>query len=252
LKVFDKEIFTCYFLKKFSKQHVMINWNSESLKLPVELTQDIQSHWEALPQGKFFNGALVRLDTFSVDDDALTLYLSPLNYKTLLYSNAHVEKVSATWGEQYLARIVGVSVVYMSVDGYLILMKRSMHVGEFPGHIDVFGGHIDVPEHGEPDIFASMQQEIQEEMNIGADEHTLDLIALIESVPNRKPEFVFYAQSDLNYKKIGERICASQDQFEFTQVITLAKQDLPAFLNEYKQKISPSAFASLCCFNELY
>jgi hypothetical protein len=86
----------------------------------------------------------------------------------------------------------------------------------------------------------------------------LSLIGLIESTPNRKPELVFVARSQLNYDDILWRASEAQDAVEYTGIHMISNEikDVKSFLDSKGTEFSPSAFGSFClylrsCYNDV-
>jgi 8-oxo-dGTP pyrophosphatase MutT (NUDIX family) len=245
----DERVFTTWFAKSLTPQNVRVQWRSEPLSLPTEMQEDVEQFWDSLPKEFIFNGALARLDEWLLSGDQLEILLRQSDYRTLLYSNHHVDKIRQRWGDRCLSRALGISAVLISSDGYLVFIKRSLAVGEFPGTLDVFGGHIDVPVNdGAPNIFTAMAQELQEEAGLAPNEYQLTLIGLIESTPNKKPELIFKAESSLTVQAIEAKVRRARDRREFVGIFTVPNEldQLRAILENEREKWSPSAFGSVC------
>mgnify|MGYP006279257877 CR=1 FL=1 len=251
----DERVFHIYFTTRMMRHHVRILWESLPLSLPSLLEQSIHTFWQTLPKTHIFNGTVARLDTWewSSDRRGLHLYLRPSEYRTLLYSNAHVSEICAAWGRRYLANVLGISAVLLSADKHIVFMKRSQDVGEFPGCFDVFGGHIDVSaSHNAPCVFAAMEQELDEEVNLAPADYDLELIGLLKSVPNQKPELVFLATSLLSTSEILKRAQRARDRHEYSDFHWVSDgHELQQFLTTRKEQFSPSAFGSLCVFEKI-
>ena len=247
----NERVFRTFFTSNLSRPNVRILWNPTALALPAALHDRILEYWETLPKDYIFNGKIARLENWHLSENRQTLDLDlrPSDYRTLMYSNAHVKTICETWGSQYVARVLGISAVLLSAEETIILMKRSQTVGEFPGCFDVFGGHIDVAAQQTPCVFSAMQQELNEEVGLGPDEYSLSLIGLIESVPNLKPELVFRADCRLSTREIYERARHARDQREYSGLITLDDHlHVGDFLTAHNDEFSPSAYGSLCIY----
>ena len=101
---------------------------------------------------------MARLDRWHADGEVLSITLSVTDYQTLFYSNSHVELIEKEWGAKFLSKALGISTVLVTGDKRIPVIKRSSHVGEYPGCLDVFGGHIDVERAG--DVVAAMRDEL--------------------------------------------------------------------------------------------
>ena len=237
-------------LQRFTPQQVKVRWNPVAPTWPEMLQADIHEFWQTLPKDHIFNGSLARLDEWRLEGRDLILQLRPSDYMTLLHSNAHADEIVQEWGTPFLANVLGISVVFVSSDAELMLMKRSEAVGEYPGCLDVFGGHVDVPEQGEiPDVFAAMAQEIQEEMGVPPSEYEMELIGLIQQARIQKPELVFFARSRWSTSAVRSAAAGAVDRNEFVKVRTLPASDghLERCLTAHAHEMSPSAYGSLVC-----
>ncbi len=131
----NNPFFKVLFSAKFSHAQVVINWNPEKRGLPLELTQKIDSFWqqEIVETGKneyIFNGELCRLNDWRVQKDQLTLDLGFTDYNELLYSNQFTNDIAERFGKDSLSRALGVSIVLVSDDEQIILIKRSKQSGK--------------------------------------------------------------------------------------------------------------------------
>jgi 8-oxo-dGTP pyrophosphatase MutT (NUDIX family) len=247
----NSRIFSTTFTCDLHEKDVHIEWNPAPLQLPEDMHNYVLAHWDSLPKDYIFNGRLARLDSWSLTSAHCQLDLRPTDYRTLLYSNSHIDLIQKKWGRPFLARTLGISSIVLSSDNELIFMKRSANVGEYPECYDVFGGHIDVPTDGSaPNVFASMAQELQEEVGLERSDYDLKLIGLIQSTPNLKPELIFIAQTNVSTQHILTRTRDAQDHIEFSQVHTIGKNksQIIQFLNANRDEFSPSAFGSFCVY----
>ncbi len=246
----DSTIFTTHFTCCLPEANVVIQWNPATLQLPDDMKKDVLAYWDRLPKDFIFNGRLARLESWELKNSHCQFKLQPTDYRTLLYSNAHVDHIQSTWGRSFLSRTLGISAVVISSDDHLVFMKRSANVGEYPECFDVFGGHIDVPNGSAPNVFNSMAQELYEEVGLERHDYALHLIGLVEATPNQKPELIFKSDVSLTADDIVARTHHAQDNNEFSRVHTIGKSinNITHFLNENKNDFSPSAFAAFCVY----
>jgi len=100
---------------------------------------------------KLFNGSKFRCVSASLnaEKNAVRLSMGLTDYRSFLRTNwsPRVEELKALGTQDhrdpdsYLAHPLGVGAVLETVDGYLCFIKRSQHVGEYPGYLDCPGGH---------------------------------------------------------------------------------------------------------------
>jgi len=133
---------------KIAGTDLKLSWQKARVILPSDLQNSINEHWQksVVEAGKtnLFNGQLCSLLDWQQNASGLKLALGLTDYKSLLYSNSLYEKNEM---EPFNPRALGISVVLISSDAQIILMRRSELVGEFPSCLDVWGGHIDPTEH---------------------------------------------------------------------------------------------------------
>ena len=254
----NNPFFKVLFSTKFSHDQVEIIWIPKKREFPLELTQQIDSFWqrEIIETGKnqfIFNGELCRLNDWRVQKDKLRLDLGFTDYKELLYANQFTKEVEERFGQDSLSRALGVSVVLVSDDEQIILIKRSKAVGENPGDLDVLGGHIHPEENvvsGIPDPFLAIKAEIKEEVHLDLkDDDPLDCIGLIETVDTKKPELLFKAKSRLTVEEII-RLASLKQSEEVAEFLTISNKEkaLAHFLGVNSIQFSPSALGVLSVY----
>jgi ADP-ribose pyrophosphatase YjhB (NUDIX family) len=239
------------FAANFTAAAFSVHWDPSTRLVARELQTAIESAWERLDPNPHFNGRIIRLDNWSLSSEELVLYLSPTDYQSLLYSNAHVEEIVDQWGEEALAQALGISAVVVSADDRVVLMRRSDKVGEYPGCFDVFGGHIDLPEPAEkPDPFVSMAKELDEELALAAGTYSLHCFGLLKARKTRKPELLFIAQCAEESEGLLQAAARARDRFEYTGLLSIvAEADaIREFLYRNGSQVSPSAFGALEMF----
>jgi hypothetical protein len=245
----NTRVFTTSFSKSITSQNVQVKWRTEPLSLPSDMQEHIEQYWNSLSKEFIFNGTLARLDDWLLSGDQLEIRLRPSDYRTLLYSNQHIDKIRRRWGDLFLSRALGISAVLISSDHYLVFIKRSVEVGEFPGAHDIFGGHIDVPANeGAPNVFTAMSQELEEEAGLSPNDYQLTLIGLIEATINKKPELIFKAESSLTAQTIEAKVRHARDRREFVGIFAVPNEaeQLCGVLENEREKWSPSAFGGVC------
>jgi hypothetical protein len=246
--------FRVYLFGSWSRSKMQIQYQANEYVLPDLFVRQAITFWETLlatGSRRVFNGALCRLEEFSEKNGMLCLSLSRTCYRDLLFSNDHVDELVRELGENGPVRALGISALIETVDGFMPLIRRSEHVGEAPGGLDVIGGHIHPDEHGRegiPDIFFAMANEIHAE--IGVPRNLLDdmiCCGLAENCRHRKPELVFYIVMPMTMKEIEQQIHHAHEADEFTELIAVRveKASLQRFIEENAASITPSAHA---CF----
>ncbi len=234
-------------------QDVKVKWAPHFHDLPPDMLIEIEKFWENEKNIKMYNGQLARLDSWIVKKNILNLNLSITDYSTLFYSNHHIQYIIKKWGKKYISRALGISAVVLTSDRFLILMRRSNLVGEYPECIDVFGGHINLSHDLEfPGIRESMLKGLDEELGIGNKEVNLDCIGLITNTQNEKPELIFTANIALTVNEIINKMNNAVDSFEFSRIIVLPGLEnvLTSFINKNENLFSPSALGCIEMFKQ--
>lgn len=239
----------------FGANAVVTDWIAQPYSGTSGWQQAIDAAWEALDPNPHFNGCIARLEQWSVREGLLHLTLRPTDYKTLLFSNGHADRIIGRWGEEALSRALGISAVVCSADQRIILMRRSARVGEYPGYYDVFGGHIDVGAGEAPaDPFGSMAAELSEELALDGGSYQLTCIGLLQTRLTHKPELLFFARCDDTSEAIIRRAASAPDRFEYTRLrcVDNTADSLADFLRAEGDRTSPSAYGALEIYARIF
>ncbi len=231
----------------WQRDQVHIQWSADFHTLPEVLQPDVERLWLEKEKQGHFNGRMARLDGYGTQNGCLHLRLSTGDYRTLMYSNAYMERILREWPVQALSCALGISAIVRSRDGRVALIRRSDTVGEYPGHLDVFGGHIDEALRLEEQAaFSAMQQELHEEAALKSKEYDLQCFGLIEALDHRKPELLFLADCRLPAEEIAARVRGAVDRHELQQLLFVPDQRtaLERVL-AVEKRISPSAVGCL-------
>jgi hypothetical protein len=241
----------------WSFAQVNIDYQPTEYKFPDVFSRRAEAFWsEILQQGqqRVFNGALCRLENYGAHNGHLQLSFSRTCYRDLLFSNAHTEELIAKLGEVGPVHALGISAVIETADGFLPIIRRSAHVGEGPGALDIIGGHIHPDEHfhgGAPDVFVAIKDEIHAELGV-----SLDLlgdcicIGLTENFRHRKPELVFLVRLPVTMEQVRQLAQHAPEADEYSELLAIRADQakVEQFTAENGGNI---ASATLGCF-ELY
>ncbi|MBN2412175.1 hypothetical protein JXQ31_10830 [candidate division KSB1 bacterium] len=234
-------------------QDVKVNWTPHFYDLPPDMLIEIEKFWKNKKNKKMYNGQLARLDSWIIEKNILNLNLSVTDYSTLFYSNHHIQFIIKKWGAKYISRALGISAIVLTSDRFLMLMRRSNMVGEYPECIDVFGGHINLSHNLEfPGIRESMLKELDEELGIENKDVDLDCIGLITNSQNKKPELIFTANIALSVNEVINKMNNAVDSFEFSKIIVLPNLEnvLTSFMKKNENLFSPSALGCIEMFKQ--
>lgn len=247
--------FNLLFSQRFAQSRVKIYWQPSERRLPEGLQREIDDYWQAevietCKASYLFNWHLCRLNDWSIDENTLRLSLGNTSYKELLFSNTHIEYVEEHFGSDYFSRALGVSVILVSSDERILLIRRSESVGESPGRLDVLGGHVHPDDHavvGIPDPFFAMRDELLEEIKLNlTKEEPLSCIGLVEITDTKKPELIFHVMSGLSSEEIV-RTGSENRSAEISELFAIAnaRNDITSFLNSNHRQLSHSAIGAL-------
>ncbi len=236
------------------RSQVQIEYQPIEYGLPGDFVRQSLAFWETqLAQTKrhLFNGALCRLENFSQINNVLQLSLSRTCYRDLLFSNANTDNLLGALGESGPVRALGISAVIETADGLLPLIRRSEHVGEFPGGLDVIGGHVHPDDHlrnGVPDVFFAIADEVHAELGIPFP--LLDdfvCCGLAENWRHRKPELAFFLALPLTMEEVRQSAPSAREVDEFTELFAVRVEpaSLQRFIAGNAARITPSALGCL-------
>lgn len=237
----------------WNESAVHVAWSDRFFHLPPAWQAEAESFWQIQASRGYFNGKMARLRSWRVQNQQLQIDLETTDYKTLLFSNHHTDRLIADGPEPVLARALGVSAVVQSSDGQLLFMKRSAQVGEYPLCYDLFGGHIDVRLQSiDNSPFRAMELELEEELALPASDYELHCIGLLETRDHCKPELLFAARCQRSAQELVEQAGRAVDSHEYERILTLADtpQAIVTFLQQFND-ISPSAFGCLSVYSQL-
>jgi len=251
------EPFLIHLAGSWPRSRVQIDYQPFEYNWPDDFARRAVEFWEQLiaaGQRRIFNGALLRLEKFREHHGKLHLSFSRTCYRDLLFSNAHIQELINVLGETGPVRALGISAIIETADGYLPLIRRSQHVGEGPGGLDVVGGHVHPDEHasnGAPEVFFAITDEIQAELGIPAD-LLGDFICcgLVENYYHRKPELSFFVALPLTLPELRQLAQNASEREEYTELLAIraAKPEVKKFISENVDKVTPAARGCL----ELY
>jgi hypothetical protein len=252
--------FCVHLAGSWSPSQVQIDYQPTEYVLPGELSRRAVEFWELRIAGgprHLFNGALCRLENFRERDGVLHLSLSRTCYRDLLFSNAHTGELIAKLGENGPVRALGISAIIETADGYLPFIRRSEHVGEAPGGLDVIGGHVHPDEHaprGVPDVFFAIQDEMQAEVGLPSD-LLGDFVCcgLAENRRHRKPELAFFVPLPLTLPELRQLAQNAREGNEYTELLAVRadKADLQKFILEHYSSITPAKHGCLQLYMRL-
>ncbi|XP_029470634.1 uridine diphosphate glucose pyrophosphatase isoform X4 [Rhinatrema bivittatum] len=203
----DPEIsimFQCPFQAGFTEDMVRAEISPRyNRRILPEYEPQIAAVWEACRHSKpwLFNGSKFRIHSAAMERGVLIFRLGLTCYRDFIGTNwssqaAYLQQRGQADFEDsqaYLAEPLGVGAMLHTADDYFVFLRRSLHVGEAAGLIDIPGGHPEpkavaqgVPEESinpedlsedlvVQELFSSILMEIRDEMQpyCGAGERVL-------------------------------------------------------------------------------
>lgn len=182
------------------------------------LEAEIGRIWEAETEEaeargiRLYNGELARLSTWRSSQAALHLELGMTCYRDFVGTNLRQAARTVSLGQDHLADPLGVSMLLITHDGYLVLGLRNRRVAHFAGWIHMIGGMVerqDENDDGSFALFSAIFREASEELMI--ESHELEqarVIGLVRDQSILQPELVFEASLSMSRDELQSRFDA--------------------------------------------
>ncbi|KAK9157948.1 hypothetical protein Scep_004522 [Stephania cephalantha] len=235
----------------------------------VELENSISEIWERRTRenSSLFNGSKFRYGGHvlekghsSEDEFCVCLRLGLTDYRTFVGTNLNVmwKKFLVPSEDdfiqcQHTASPLGNGAIVETVDKKIVVLQRSNHVGEFPGHFVFPGGHPEPQEIGlsthlcgqDPTNFQTLNKKVSQEMfdsimrevveEIGVPLSFLCypvFIGLSRRELNVRPTAFFFIKCKLDSKEVQELYSNALDGYESTQLYTVSMIELKNMANK--------------------
>lgn len=249
-----------------TRSQLQIDFGSSYDRVPhpdLDLEGAIEKIWEERKQAnpslftasKFRYGGHKILRAEEKESHHVCLCLGLTDYKTFVgtnlcskweaflnYSEDDVERC------KYTASPLGNGAVVETRDNCILVLKRSEHVGEFPGHFVFPGGHSEPWEIGicghtnsSMDNVAELNTKIAEEMFNGITKEVVEetgvppsslsdplFIGISRRVLNVRPTAFFFMRCSLSSLEVFQFYKHAQHGFESTQLLSSTKDNLPS------------------------
>ncbi|KAF5447040.1 hypothetical protein F2P56_032621 [Juglans regia] len=148
---------------------------------------------------------------------------------------------------QHTSSPLGNGAIVETCDNKIIVLRRSINVGEFPGHFVFPGGHPEPQEIGitshqyakdlteselinqkvSQEMFDSIIREVVEEIGVpAASLHNRRFIGISRRELNVRPAAFFFIKCSLESKEIQKLYLSAQDGYESTQLYAVSVTDL--------------------------
>jgi hypothetical protein len=207
---------------------------------PADVLELIESAWaEGMKRigSILYDGPMVRLESWRVDDGRLHLELGRTSYKIFWGTNLHNSNLADKYGRSVLANPLGLSAVLHSSDGFLLMGRRNARVAYYPNRVHPFAGSAT-----ESDVFAGIRRELREELALEETDITdVRCIGLAEDNSIRQPELIFSVQSSLTHQRIESRL----DATEHSALVAIRATSTAVNFATKNPELTPIAQASL-------
>jgi ADP-ribose pyrophosphatase YjhB (NUDIX family) len=210
-----------------------MGWSPRQVELAIE---PLRAIWARRDATRNFNGEILRLESFVLADERLTLRTGRTSWWTLMISNFALRRDvdgidTRLLGEALapesrlgirpdakLANSLAVHVTAVTADDKLVLVKRgnqSTDAGLWAGSSS---GSIQ-PRDASP--FDAAKRELAEELGVDAAVDRLRLQALVVRAPERDPILLFRARLAVTFDELWARRHEAIDSYETTRVVPL-------------------------------
>ncbi|XP_030074325.1 uridine diphosphate glucose pyrophosphatase NUDT22 isoform X1 [Microcaecilia unicolor] len=257
----DPEIsimFQCPFQAGFTEDMVRVEISPRYNRciLP-EYEPQIAAIWENCCRNKpwLFNGSKFRVHSVAMERGVLIFRFGLTCYRDFIGTNwssqaAYLQQQGQADFEDsqaYLAEPLGVGAMLHTADDYFVFLRRSLHVGEAPGLIDIPGGHPepkavargvpeelinldDLPEDlVVKELFSSILVEIRDEVNLPLS--TLSQPVLLGLARNTtsagRASAEFYVRCSLIAEQVKQfYLTGGPEAEESTSIVFMKRQEL--------------------------
>jgi 8-oxo-dGTP pyrophosphatase MutT (NUDIX family) len=218
---------------------------------PADVEAMIDAAWAdalARPGVHLFDGPMCRLESWSADDQTLSLVLSHTTYKRFLGTNLTHPDLADRYGREILANPVGVSPALLTADGYLMMGRRNASVAYYPNRIHPFAGALD-PADADP--FAAVRRELSEELGFAdADVADLRCTGIAEDLSIRQPELIFLARATRTRAQVEAALDRTEHHGSWAVAATTQAviDALQGFADDARPEFTPVAVAALLLY----
>lgn len=227
---------------------VRINFQNQFYVLPPPHAGRAEAFWRKLAANAgnhFYNGELFRLKQFLASPELLELSLTRTCYRDQLYNNAHLLEM----GEAAATRGLGVSAIVITADGFTPIIRRSAHLGEAPGMLDVIGGHAHPNLHlraGKPDLFAAIADEVTAELGLNPEDVKVERCnGIVENLATLKPDIVFLTHITPTMTQLEQSVKHASEAEEFTELLAVRVSAVAEFMSAHQSELTPPALGCL-------
>jgi hypothetical protein len=236
---------------RWDRPQLRLRWTESSLRETPEVRAIIETEWrDALlrqPPVHLFDGPMCRLERVQSEGAVLEMELSRTSYKTFYGTNLTHPELAEIYGEEVMARAVGVSVGLVSADGYFMLGRRNSSVAYYPNRLHPFAGTLE-PDDA-LDAFAAAERELMEELDLlPAEICAPECIGLVEDQKLSQPELILCASTTKTRQQIESKI--DQAEHHDAWAVRAEAQAVERELHE-ESLFTPVARATILLFGRI-
>jgi hypothetical protein len=234
------------------------NWKADEVSLErvatsrrivPEVERLVEQTWqrETAKKGvRLFDGPMCRLESFDASADRLRLAISPTSYRIFAGTHLHNAHLVERFGDDVMAKALGVSSLVETADGMLVLGRRNASVAVYANRVHTFGGSPEPADRA--NVFATAGRELREELSLETNDLAeMTCVGIVADVALGQPELIFTARSALPSGEVRGRL----DDAEHAAVWTTptGQADVDAALGD--AVLTPVAVASFLLWGRL-
>lgn len=220
------------------------SWTESSRRIVPEVEEAIELSWKkakARLGDRLFDGAVCRLESWTMDSDHLHLALSRGSYRVTLGTHFENPQFDDRFGRDVMGNNLGVSTALLTADGYLLMGRRSENVAYYPSRLHPIAGSIDAQPR--VNVFDQMRRELHEELSITpAEIEAMLCLGLAEDRLLRHPELHFSSSVTLTRAEVEARM--DREEHDQLEAIPATPQEVGRAIEE-RRAFTPMAIASL-------
>jgi len=215
----------------FPKDKIAIQDTQETIERPNEVQEKIEENWlkrrHEVEQrgGRLVDRPKVILLDTQIKADKLYIKLGRGRYKDFV--GTYETELHDT-NLELVPRNFSISALLETADGYIVLLKRSKRVFQYPSWISTFGGSVepeDVDDKGNIDPFKTVTREVSEEAGISPESiHDIQCLGFTKDIHTKVEDMMFQAKTLLTKDEI-EKQQRNQHLEEGESVMVLANPD---------------------------
>lgn len=239
----------------WSREQVDCALTDEPMRRNAETERIIAHAWDeraqrAAARGQlFFAGAMCGLRGWEASSDRLQLRFGLTDYREFVGTNVANPSIGERFGEAYLSNGSGVCSTIETVDGQLVLHRRSDRVFEHPGMLHFCGGSLEPVETTNglaADPFAVMIREIEEEMAIPASAISeMSCLGVAKDGVSLKPDVLLRTRLSIAADAVT---AISGEEHSELVIVPADGATLSAWLTEHWDEIAPAGQALFAAY----